>query len=883
MRYIVYFTVACLTASLMLLAGCSAGRNAFSKGEQLEQEGNFEDAMYSYAEAFRKEPDAGEYRARFFRARQKASERRYRMGMEQQDRGDYVGALAELQTAYGIDPTQDKYKQQIEVVTRLRDAQQWYQEGRDFEKGNKLKDALRLYQAALELQPDNSEYKEGLARITGQRKSKLEGFELSLKSAKPITLKFKDAKIKDVFSIITQLTGINFIFDEGVKDQPISVYLENATFQQALDLLTNMHKLNRKILNESTVLIFPKSPEKSKQYEDLTLRTFHLSYMDAKKAVNLVRTMLQVKKIYVNEESNSIVIRDTADVVDVVERLLEANDVPDPEVVLEVEVLEISDKNTQNLGLLLSSYNMQLGAFKGTTPLSGSLNSVSTSSSGTTTTQASIDNLLNVFSMGGYSGFVTVPSAQYNFGKTLTKGEVLSNPKIRVKNKEKAKFNVGQRVPITTTTLNGTLSQVNVQYVDVGVKLNAEPNIQLNNEIIIKLGLEVSSILSKEVVGGSSSPTSVVTIGTRNLDTVLSLKDGETSIIGGLIQNTQNNTKQKVYLLSDLPLIGPLMSNNDTTKDKTELVLAITPRLVRSVTVPLQSFMAFGSGKEDDPTLVKPLGSFELEPVFEAPAKGQQPAKTSSPAAPVKPGQAAAAQKGAPPAVRPAPKSLFPSKQAAAPEGQGDDGGTDVSDPAQPAAQQNRVKPVLAPMVVPPKAPAVDENAPAAPESGAAVTAPVPGAQPVSSAAPPAPAVTVPAARRGMAQLAAPAVISPGQQFYVDVKVADIENLLSAPFVMAYDPNLVEFVTAAEGMLLKKDGKATTFSAVPAGTTGSVNVALSRAQGSSGVTGGGTIVSLLFKAKQKGTAGFSFRSVSFTTADGKPHEMLPFSTAVDVR
>jgi len=416
MRYLNHLIIFSLLVSTLALSGCSAGRRAFSKGEQFEADGNYEGAMYSYAEAFRNEPDTGEYRASFFKAREKAADLRFRKGVDQYDRGDYVGAVAEFQTAYGLDPTQDRFKQKMNETTRLKDAQVAYNEGLDYEKANKLKDANRAYLVALELHPDNKEYQEALARINAQRKSKLEGFELSLKSSKPITLKFKDAKIKDVFKIITQLTGINFIFDEGVKDQPISVYLENATFQQAMDLLINMNKLDSKVLNESTVLLFPKTPEKSKQYNDLTLRTFHLSYMDAKKAVNLVRTMLQVKKIHVNEESNSLVVRDTRDVVEVVEKILEANDVPDPEVVLEVEVMEITDRNTENLGLLLSNYNVQVGAFKGTTPLSSSLSTVVTTpaagTGGTTTTAASIDNLIKVFQKGSYAGFMTVPTAQ---------------------------------------------------------------------------------------------------------------------------------------------------------------------------------------------------------------------------------------------------------------------------------------------------------------------------------------------------------------------------------------------------------------------------------------------------------------------------------------
>jgi general secretion pathway protein D len=879
MRNLTHFIIVSLLISI--LSGCSAGRSAFSKGEVLEAQGNYEDAMYSYAEAFRKEPDVGDYRARFFKARSLASEKRYKMGIEQYDRGDYVGALAEFQTAYGLDPTQARYKQKADETVRLRDGQLAYQEGKDFEKANKLKDAQRAYAAAVELHPENKEYKAALARILLQRKSKLDGYELSLKSSKPITLKFKDARIKDVFTIITQLTGINFIFDEGVKDQPISIFLENATFQQALDLLTNMNKLHTKILNESTVIIYPKSPEKSKQYDDLTVRTFHLGYMDAKKAVNLIRTMLQVKKIHVNEESNSLIVRDTPEIVEVVEKIIDANDVPDPEVVLEVEVMEITDKNATNIGLLLSNYNVQLGAFSPppdnkllATSISSATNTVATGSQVVTTGGGDITNLVKAFSMGGYGGFVTVPNAQYNFGKTLTKGEVLSNPKIRVKNKEKAKFNVGQRVPITTTTLNGTLSQVNVQYVDVGVKLNAEPNIQLNNEIIIKLSLEVSSILSKEIVGGSSSPTSVVTIGTRNLDTVLSLKDGETSIIGGLIQNTQNNTEQKIYLLSDIPLIGPLLTNHDKTKDKTELILAITPRLVRSVTVPQNNLMSFGSGKEDDPTLQKPMASFDQEPVYETPAKAAPGKPTAT--VPVKP----AAQPVKPAPAKPvAPKTepLKPAPVAA------DAVKTDQGVPANASPTDGTDKPAVKPTVASKPAPIgnpVPAVKPETPSDAAGGVLTVPPAPPVQILpAPPKPAPQ--AAVRGLIQLAAPASITVGQQFYVDIKVADVQDLVNGSFVLSFSPIFVDFVSAAEGTFLKRDGKPTVFSSAPG--NGQVTVDLARGEGGGGISGAGTVASALFRAKNKGPASFGFRNVTFTNSEGTSQEILPFSTSVDVR
>ncbi len=868
MRYLNLTISILLLAAISLLSGCSAGTKAFSKGAEFETAGKFEEAMYSYAEAFRNDPTMNEYRLRFLKVREKAADQRFKQGIAFAEKGNYIDALTEYQAAYGIDPSQGRFKQKIDAVTLLKDAQVAFVEGRDFEKSNKLKDAYRLYSRALELSPKNSEYQEALLRVTGMRKSKLEGKELSLKSSKPITLKFKDAKMKDVFNILTQLSGINFIFDEGVKDTPVSIYLENASFQQAFDLLTNMNKLDKKILNETTVLVYPRTPDKIKQYEDMVLRTFHLNYMDAKKAINLIRTMIQVKKAYVNEDSNSIVVRDSADIVAVVEKILDANDMPEAEVVLDVEVIEMSDKNAQNVGLLLSNYNVQLGAFSPTNSklMATTLTSATTTSSSTSTTtdtSATIDNLLRVFTLKGYGGFVTVPNATYNLGKTLAKGEVLSNPKIRVKNKEKSKFNVGTRVPITTTTLNGTLSQVNVQYVDVGVKVNAEPTIQLNNEITIKLSLEVSSILTKEKIGDASSLTTVVTIGTRNVETVLTLKDGETSIIGGLIQNTSNNDKTKIFLLGDIPLIGPLLSNSNTSKDKTELLLAITPRLVRGVSVPAPGLASFVSGKEDDPSLVRPMASFDLEAVFEDASKPKtQPKaadkKTAVPAAKTAPATPATATKpaAAPPATVPAAAPAVPGAK------------TESATPAaSPAAAKTADGAVPAPVQTP-----VPAAAPAVPITGVAP----------AQATVPAPAAPAPA-QRALLQIAAPSSSTIGQQFGVDIKVTGVTDLANATMVLTYDPIFVEFVSMTEGPFLKKDGKPTTFSSKADAAGGAVSVSLLRVSGSGGVSGGGVMATAMFRAKNQGPASFAFRNVAFSTANGAAQNILPFSTAVDVR
>ncbi len=626
------------------LTACTAGRTSFDKGQDLEHNGKYDAAVLKYAEAVSINPDLSEYRLAFLRASEAAAKLHLKSGDELFAAKRYDEAYTAYESAMVMDPSQSRSKQQMELITKFRKSQQLFNEGAAYEKENKNKEAVRSYQKSLNFNPSNRASAEAVERLLKTRKVRTEGFELNLKSTKPITLKFKDAKIKDVFNIIAQLSGINFIFDEGVKEANVTVYLENATFQQALDIICGMHKLNRKALNESTVIVYPRTPDKNKQYEELYVQTFFLNKLDAKKAVNLIRTMLQVKKIYVNEEMNTLVLRDSADVIEVARRILEANDVPDAEVVLEVEVIEVAKKNAESFGLALSRYAVDLHAtgpagkflnsnFVSTDTVAAASNNLTTAagnsvSAATTLTRSDTSQLVNLFRWGDYNGYITVPSATFNFGKTLGNAETLSNPKIRVKNREKAKFNVGTRVPITTTSSNGVGNyNVNVQYVDVGVKINAEPTIQLNNDVNIKLGLEVSSILSKEKVG-SDGNTTVATIGTRNMDTVLSLRDGETSVIGGLIQDTKNFNTQKVSILGDIPIIGNLFSNKENATDKTELILAITPRIVRGITVSDPEIASFWSGLEDDPSIAKRYESFTPEPEFSVQAKVSGPQTT---------------------------------------------------------------------------------------------------------------------------------------------------------------------------------------------------------------------------------------------------------------
>ncbi|MBJ6726334.1 secretin N-terminal domain-containing protein [Geomesophilobacter sediminis] len=910
--------------TLLLLSGCTGGRSAFSKAEKLERDGNLDAALVKYAEVAAANPDVGEYRVRYLRVTEAAARAHYKKGEAFYAAKNYSDALREYQSAYAIDPTQTQAKQQADAVQRMINARTYYQQGEDFEKNRKPREALDAYRQALEFQPDFPEAKAGVDRIVKTRHPKLDGFELNLKSTKPITLKFKDAKLKEIFNILSQLSGINFIFDDAVKDVNISLFLENATFQQAMEIITGMNKLGRKVLNESTIILYPRTPEKAKQYEELFLQTFYLNKLDAKKAVNLIRTMLQVKKIYVNEEMNALVIRDTPEVIEVARKILEANDVPDAEVLLDVEVFELSKSDAENFGVALSRYATSLGVTPpgsgGTNPFfADTLSQTTTTTTGTTTTTSAAgpSNLLHLFNYRNFNGYLTVPTATFNFGKTVSNAETLSNPKIRVKNREKAKFNVGTRVPITTTSSpTGGGVTVNVQYVDVGVKVNAEPTIQLNNDVSIKLGLEVSSILQRDTVG-TDQATTVVTIGTRNLDTVLSLKDGETSIIGGLIERDKSDSKNKVSFLGDIPVIGALFTNTNDTATKKELMLAITPRIVRAVTVPEGEVAAFWSGREDDPSTNKPYASFSQDADLNAApaATGTGVPQTAVPGTSRSRRHEADALTLAPGVTTPAkattvlPTPVTPAATAPATPAGAPLTAAPVPQPVQPAPQPVLPAAQAAPAA---NAAAVPVPAPPTPAGAMAPAAPVPAVQQSAKAAAPAVATPVPtpvpqaqakpqpqpqagaakAAAKPVAALPAatvalsvdfPASVKTNEQFVVKVTQSGAKDLNDAAFALTYDPVRLELVTQVEGTFMTQGGAKTTFQAFPDRKKGELWMALSRVDAATGASGTGTLAAVTFRALTPGAAPIGVANPTFKSRSGSKLEVVPYNSVVEVK
>lgn len=458
---------------------------------------------------------------------------------------------------------------------------EWISQAEKLIEKNNLSEAELKLQNVLVEDSQNLKARALLKKIS-QSKDAAGGLSPALRTSfnKPITLEFRDAGLRTIFEIISRAGNINFIIDKEVKsDLKATIFVRNIRIEDAIRILLSTNQLQHKMLSENTILIYPNTATKLKEYQELIVRNFYLANADVKQTASLIKTIAKTNDIHVDEKLNLIMIRDTADVVRLVGKLIASQDMAEPEVMLELEVLEVSRNKLQELGI---RYPEQL-----------SVSAVgATGNSGTLT----VEEWRNINS-GMIRLSVTNPAFVLNLRKIDTDTNLLANPRIRVRNREKAKIHIGERVPVITTTSTANVGiSDSVAYLDVGLKLDVVPNVYLEDEVAMRVGLEVSNILETIV---TSSGTQTYRLGTRNTETTLRLKNGETQVLAGLIQDDERKTANKVPGLSSLPLIGRLFSSNNDSRTKTEIVLLITPRVLRNIVQPELDITEFSSGTAD--------------------------------------------------------------------------------------------------------------------------------------------------------------------------------------------------------------------------------------------------------------------------------------------
>lgn len=562
------------------LAGCAPGSSLVRQGQQLIEQGQVEEGLSQIEKGIGLEPENRQYRMLVVRQRETQIGRWLTQADVLRDGGQLDEAAALYRRVLGIDAGNTRARSGLDEVESLRRQQQRLDEAQALISQERPDEALQRLRQVLSENPAQPRALALRQQIEAQAGPPADGLPPALKARlrKPVSLDFRDANLKTVFEALSRSTGINFVFDREVRpDIKVTLSVANLGIDDVVGVLTVTNQLERKVLNDNTVLIYPNTAAKQKDYLELSVKTFYLSNAEAKTVFTLLKTVLKTKDLYADEKLNTLTMRDTAAAIALAGKLIAAQDLPEPEVLLDVEVLEVKRSRLSEIGIDPPGKFTLLNIVQNpATVVSTATGNTTVQNNTLTTTQLTADRLRKI---RGSSIGIDNPSVNLRAENGDT--NILANPRIRVRNRDKARILIGDRVPVITTmsTANVGVSE-SVSYLDVGLKLDVEPNVFLDNEVGVKVSLEVSNIV-REVRSRSGSLT--YQIGTRLATTSLRLKDGETQALAGLISDEDRQATTGVPWVSELPVLGRLFSNERSDRSKTEIVLLITPRVVRNL------------------------------------------------------------------------------------------------------------------------------------------------------------------------------------------------------------------------------------------------------------------------------------------------------------
>ncbi|WP_432382784.1 secretin N-terminal domain-containing protein [Duganella sp. P38] len=627
-------------ALLLLLSGCAA-QMAYRDGNELVAQDQIEAGLAKYQQAVQADPGNAQYRAAFISARDRATQRLLDVAEAEQAAGRAAQAEQGFRRVLGLDPRNERAIAGLRALERDSRQARLLEAATQHLNKNEYELARQKLNSVLSETPGNERARAMLREATEKSAPPVVESGLAKSYKQPISIEFRDAPLKQVFEVISRRSGLNFVFDKDVKtDQKTTVLLKNSTVESAIYFLLLTNQLEQQVMDANTILIYPNVAAKLKEYQEMTVKTFFLANAEAKLVANTLRAITKTRDLVVDEKLNLIIVRDTPEAIRLAERLIALQDAPEAEVMLEVEILEVKRSSLMDLGVVW--------------PTSLNFSPLSTSG-GAGITIRDLNNL-NQRTIG-----VSGVQLGVNANKNDSDSNLLANPRIRVRNKQKAKIVIGDKLPVITSTVSsgvGGFASDSVTYVDVGLTLNAEPTIYLNNEVAINMQLEVSNLVNTIT---TKNGTTAYQLGTRQASTMLQLKDGENQVLAGLINNEERNSSNKIPGFSELPVVSRLFGSQRDDNQKTEIVLSITPHLIRNVQRPEAGAAEFSAGTEASfrrrPDLTP------RTPVALPPAPGARPAAGAPAAAPA----AAMPASVAAPAAEPSGGVASPAGAAAAP------------------------------------------------------------------------------------------------------------------------------------------------------------------------------------------------------------------------
>ena len=797
----------------LMAGGCAAGK-AFRQGESSMRAGNLDEAVAAYRRAMQAAPDNASYKIGLQRAMQAASR-------------------AHLEKAH------------------------------DYEKVDQLEAALGEYKAASEYDPSNRLASSKIAeldrtireRIEASRpKPAIQGMReraraasaepiLNPASREPLNFHFNNVSLRDILNAIGAAHGIGVSFDREFADRAATVNLEGVTLEQGLNQIMTMNQLSYKVLGERSVFVFQDTPPKHAQYDEQVIRTFYLSNADSTEIMQILSTIIRLPGIAVqpaiagNKTANTITVRGTTSVVGILEKIIEQNDKPRAEIVIDVEILEVDRSRSKSYGLNLSEYALG-GIFSPETSPSGTTTATPAATPGTGTTGGTTSTNtgqstspsgvrspapfnLNTISRGVSTSdfYLAVPTAIVRFLESDTNTKIIAKPQLRGAEGTKLTLNLGQSIPVISTSYTpiatggaGVNPLSSYQYKDVGVNIEMTPTVTLDGDIRLDLTLDNNQQGPDTSVGGVVVPSFVQ----RKISTRLRLRDGESNLLAGLLQTKESKATTGFPGLIHVPFVSALFANNGTTSDQVEIVMLLTPHIVRTHEITENDLKPIYIGSQQNlgvggpPPLIAPL----------QPEASPAPASAPAPAAP-------ASQ----------PAGSIPTGN---PPIRGPGGTTLVAPPGS--------SPVPGMVVLPAPTPPV--QAPAATAPAPADTPPPlqPAPTPPAAAAPA--AVPTSSAGLGSAQV----LMSPpgptfrvgGGPYTVPLLINDASRISTVTLTLVFDPTKLRVRSVQEGSFLRAGGVPVVFTQAVNGNR--IDISLARGADATGASGTGVLSAVLFDA-----------------------------------